>query len=672
MAPRAAAAASNGMVYSATYSNVPVYELNANSNHVMRRRSDNYINATHILKAAELDKPARTRVLEKEVQLGVHEKVQGGYGKYQGTWIPLASGVELARKYHVYNLLEPIFEFTPGDQSPPPAPKHTTAASNKNKAPRAAARRAPRASSVMEVAYDYADNASELPHEDESYDNTTIASQSMIDEEDQYQHGTRTSARKRKRGDENSEWTRHDQEHRIWADALLDYYVVSGSDPAHQMEFAPPPPPEGIAIDRPVDTEGHTALHWAAAMGDVEFVKDLLRRGASMNSGNIRGETPLIKASIFANCFDKGTYQKMLKLLQGSLTQPDKHGGTVLHHVAKSALTGSRASRARYYLQVLLDTLSEVLPKPEFFDFANSKDTEGETAFHQAARASRRCTRAFQSVGIPSDVPNNWGETVDKILGQQKEKKRERARTSRAVIPSSSPGMGTSPVFDSSPLGRGRFTDPLNIMNAKSSQSFSKSLSNLYSTKINSFLQAGEEELQDKDQLLTDTQAALSRTLSELASAQRECEHLVNSTDGPDDIATLSEKHATQTHEAEALSEQLQHRYLHRAVREQEDAANKAGALAGANGTVTQNELQARIKAARQLQHEQDERQNLTHALIDAQAQAGMGKVGENCFRVLETTLGRSPDELYGTVDDLLEELEMNGRPQDPIEIEME
>jgi len=51
---------------------------------VMRRRHDDWINATHILKAAGFDKPARTRILEREVQKGTHEKVQGGYGKYQG------------------------------------------------------------------------------------------------------------------------------------------------------------------------------------------------------------------------------------------------------------------------------------------------------------------------------------------------------------------------------------------------------------------------------------------------------------------------------------------------------------------------------------------------------------------------------------------------------------
>jgi hypothetical protein len=64
---------------------VPVYEFKIEGDSVMRRRGDDWVNATHILKAAGFDKPARTRILEREVQKGVHEKVQGGYGKYQGT-----------------------------------------------------------------------------------------------------------------------------------------------------------------------------------------------------------------------------------------------------------------------------------------------------------------------------------------------------------------------------------------------------------------------------------------------------------------------------------------------------------------------------------------------------------------------------------------------------------
>jgi hypothetical protein len=95
----------------------------------MRRKVDDWINATHILKAAGFDKPARTRILEREVQKGVHEKVQGGYGKYQGTWIPLPDGRDLAERNGVMPQLLPILDYVAGDRSPPPAPKHATAQS---------------------------------------------------------------------------------------------------------------------------------------------------------------------------------------------------------------------------------------------------------------------------------------------------------------------------------------------------------------------------------------------------------------------------------------------------------------------------------------------------------------------------------------------------------------
>jgi hypothetical protein len=52
----------------------------------MRRQADSYLNATQILKVAGIDKGRRTKILEKEIINGEHEKVQGGYGKYQGTW----------------------------------------------------------------------------------------------------------------------------------------------------------------------------------------------------------------------------------------------------------------------------------------------------------------------------------------------------------------------------------------------------------------------------------------------------------------------------------------------------------------------------------------------------------------------------------------------------------
>lgn len=63
-----------------------VYECMIRGIAVMRRRADSYVNATQILKVAGIDKGRRTKILEKEILPGKHEIVQGGYGKYQGTW----------------------------------------------------------------------------------------------------------------------------------------------------------------------------------------------------------------------------------------------------------------------------------------------------------------------------------------------------------------------------------------------------------------------------------------------------------------------------------------------------------------------------------------------------------------------------------------------------------
>lgn len=81
---------------------------------VMRRRSDSWLNATQILKVAGVEKGKRTKVLEKEILSGEFEKIQGGYGKYQGTWINYRRGVEFCRQYGVEELLRPLLQYDMG------------------------------------------------------------------------------------------------------------------------------------------------------------------------------------------------------------------------------------------------------------------------------------------------------------------------------------------------------------------------------------------------------------------------------------------------------------------------------------------------------------------------------------------------------------------------------
>ncbi|SCU84376.1 LAFA_0D09626g1_1 [Lachancea sp. 'fantastica'] len=117
---------STDQIYSAKYSGVDVYEFIHPTGSIMKRKTDDWVNATHILKAAKFAKAKRTRILEKEVIKDTHEKVQGGFGKYQGTWVPLTIARTLADKFDVLEELKPLFDYTQleGSASPPRAPKH--------------------------------------------------------------------------------------------------------------------------------------------------------------------------------------------------------------------------------------------------------------------------------------------------------------------------------------------------------------------------------------------------------------------------------------------------------------------------------------------------------------------------------------------------------------------
>lgn len=53
-----------------------------------------------------------------------------------GTWVPYERGLQLCQEYNVVHLLQPILEYQATKTSPPLAPKHITAASNRPRKPR--------------------------------------------------------------------------------------------------------------------------------------------------------------------------------------------------------------------------------------------------------------------------------------------------------------------------------------------------------------------------------------------------------------------------------------------------------------------------------------------------------------------------------------------------------
>ncbi|KAI5296438.1 hypothetical protein KEM52_002551 [Ascosphaera acerosa] len=579
----------------------------------MRRRFDGYINATHILKVAGLDKPARTRILEREVQKGIHQKVQGGYGKYQGTWIPLEVGRELARRTRILDRLLPIFEFDASGASPPPVPK--SSAAKAAKAPRASIGPAgagaggpgrrrggstasgygratsgrsshvavSRAATAQGVTHDaYAGHglpqtvpagylpASGQPRYGASFadadedvgsmagvmsgtgasENTPVhegvaggvrdgigdagvrtmsarPQEGRFDEDDEdddeydlaYDLTTRSGqpAAKRKRNPnidhpqpayrqavQPQRQHQHDQEqqqaqqglqnemyahmdaqahdgnmqpmqhtqpgpinatdaaglderernHIIYSDQLLDYFMRVGD--AAYSNILPPLPPPTFEVDRPVDDKGNTALHWACAMGDVGLVEDLIRRGANVAARTHMDETPLVRAVLFTNNFEKHTMPVLVDVLAETLTLRDWFGATVFTHLAATTQSRGKWRSARYYAYVLLEKMRRVLSPAELRQTLAAVDMDGNTAALKAARNG--CTRLAKM--LLSYAPEAWtirnkaGECAQDVIDRAAERREQRERVQQGGEVAASRGTAGPTTTATAPVTR--------------------------------------------------------------------------------------------------------------------------------------------------------------------------------------------------------------------------
>ncbi|KAI9760698.1 MAG: hypothetical protein M1835_000119 [Candelina submexicana] len=664
----------DGKIWSATYSNVPVYEyiirIGPIVHNVMRRRSDDWINATHILKVSGADKPSRTRILEREVQKGIHEKVQGGYGKYQGTWVPLHDGRELARRNKIFETLRPIFDFVPGDRSPPQAPKHTTAASNKpkqDKKPTVSRRPASKDHFIHHCPSTYTDktepkvvvaprqmsedryeNISAQLHDDETPDNSTVASASFMDEDETFQMSQQsTGHRKRKRGMENPEGlSALELQHRIWADELLDYFVTSTTEESMSPSAAPPIPPF-LDLEKPIEELGHTALHWAVAMGDLEVVRDLLGRGANMHVQSNNGETPLMRAVLFTNVYEKQVMPELIHILQSTANLTDFASSTVFHHIAATTSSKSKLLCARYYLETIINGLSQLIPEHEVTNLLNLQDVDGDTALHIAARCrARKCIRSLVGHNARTDILNNKGETADGLI-----RALNLSRNRRYVGASSSPfgpDPRTSVLASSQNQPSQHHSEAAMVVTDK--------IAPLIMEKSEKLAAAFDAEMKGKEADLAEAKALVTMHSLKLREVRQQT--ILHLTQEEDELYgnQQQEQHAILIHENESLLEQSQHSDLHLSLHAEESkvpasAYNKQGAA-------LEQDLQEKLPLLIQLHQAQTERQALVRQVIQNKASAGTGSRRHDYVRLIASAVGINHEDVENAVPEILQELE--------------
>jgi transcription factor MBP1 len=325
----------------------------------------------------------------------------------------------LAEHYHVDNLLRPIFDFVKGDQSPPLAPKHVTAASTRPRKPRTTE---PKRKKII---------VKRLPTGEEDHDMDTSFSLAQHERyyphgEEMMHHGSQSSSQKKKRPHSllelDDEDTDEDHEmddsglpmqDRSYAQKLLQYFISDDTGiPAILIR-----PPSDLDVNVIIDDEGHTSLHWAAAMGRLKLVNILIELGADIYRVNYKGQTALMRSVLFTNNFDAKSFLFLIDMLKRTIFNIDKKDQTVFHHVAATASWKGKVHASRYYMECLIETLSE--NESELVSILNVQDVYGDTALSIAARiGNKKLVRLLMDAGASAEIANEEGMTAQDYLSE--------------------------------------------------------------------------------------------------------------------------------------------------------------------------------------------------------------------------------------------------------------
>jgi transcription factor MBP1 len=350
-------------------------------------------------------------------------------------------GVALSKQYGVDHLLQPIFDFTPSHDSPPLAPKHVVAAPNRSKRKDTSVVPAPSIPAIdllpalagrrMQGDPAHADSDAEMHRQSfQSEERSFSPAPSDASSSSQTPSPLGTSqasgseytghmlhhSRKRKHGQDGF---LHPHGHMggggggpaRYARMILDYFV-SESSQVPGFLISPPPDFDPNVV---IDDDGHTALHWACAMGRIRIVKLLLTAGADIFRANAMGQTALMRSVMFTNNYDLRKFPELFELLHRSTINIDRNDRTVFHYVVDIALQKGKTHAARYYAETILGRLSEY-PR-EVADILNFQDEDGETALTLAARArSKRLVKVLLDYGADPKLANRDGKSAEDYI----------------------------------------------------------------------------------------------------------------------------------------------------------------------------------------------------------------------------------------------------------------
>ncbi|KAF9176481.1 transcriptional regulator swi6 [Haplosporangium sp. Z 11] len=166
--------------------------------------------------------------------------------------------------------------------------------------------------------------------------------------------------------------------------------------------------PVDLDIDMIIDDQGHTALHWAAALARIPVLELLVKKNANVCRVNYNGESALVRAVLVTNNFDAQAFPHLLSLLSQAIPLVDNKNRTLLHHIATTAGIRGRGPSSHYYMECLLEWIAQ--NEGDFSSIVDIQDKNGDTALTIAARVGDRyLCRFLIDVGANQDLENKVG-----------------------------------------------------------------------------------------------------------------------------------------------------------------------------------------------------------------------------------------------------------------------
>lgn len=517
-------------------------------------------------------------------------------------------------------------------------------------------------------------------------DNETVASEPAFDE---YDASGYPSSRKRRRFDDPR--VQAETQRRLWADELLDYFMLKEN--SEDAPLRAPLPPADADLNLPIDEKGHTPLHWAAAMGDLEVVKDLIRRGASIEVQSASGETPLMFATQYTNCFDKQIMDRVASLFIRTINMQEWYGGTVFHTIANTTERKSKYQSARYYLDCILNKMAEFISPDHIEQILNERDHNGDTAVTIAARnGARKCVRSLIGRNAAVDLPNHARETADQFIVQLNHRRQERLRQLSSspfqgadgnIAPTGAVQPPNGTAFD--PLtqhfslnGRSVLSSPDGVYKSEAALTLTSQIMPSVFSKAKQLADSFDAEAADKAAELAEARRLVELRQSELDVLRRQAEQLrvreLEQTAGgaeTDDAADAQlaelQRECLGLMEAEQQAELLVLFEAERArlgslpdgLPDKEEGGGGGGGEADHQQQHSEATIEAKVALAREMAWLRDERRRLMLDVVQKTSLAGLEDgLHAQYARLIRGALGIDEEELHDVLPEIVDELE--------------